>query len=90
MDQSTFRELLAKFHAELSKAHQADPTAHKSLGEILPDIQQLADRSGLDATATDATLPQRLESVAVQFEANHPALAGSVRRLVDLLSEVGI
>jgi hypothetical protein len=28
--------------------------------------------------------------VAVQFEAEHPTLAASARRLVDLLNEVGI
>jgi hypothetical protein len=36
------------------------------------------------------SLPDRLERVAVQFEANHPTLAASARRLVDLLGEVGI
>jgi hypothetical protein len=31
-----------------------------------------------------------LERIAVQFEVDHPTLAASARRLVDLLGEVGI
>jgi hypothetical protein len=89
MDQDSLREKLAQLHAELSDAHRADPEGHRPLGEILPEIKHLTEQSAAGGT-TDASLPQRLEQVAVQFEANHPALAGSVRRIVDLLGEVGI
>jgi hypothetical protein len=88
MDKDSLRERLAKLHAELSAAHTGNPETHRPLGEILPDIKRLAEQP--DRAATDASLPQRLERVAVQFEAKHPALAGSVRRIVDLLGEVGI
>ena len=87
MDKDSLRERLAKLHAELSAAHRGDPETHRPLGEVLPDIKRLAEQPG---AAADASLPQRLERVAVQFEAEHPALAGSVRRIVDLLGEVGI
>jgi hypothetical protein len=45
---------------------------------------------GAAAPSVDKSLPERLEKVAVQFEAEHPTLAASARRLVDLLNEVGI
>jgi hypothetical protein len=91
MDKDSLRERLAKLHAELSDAHRGDPEAHRPLGEILPDIKRLAEQpETLGTAAADASLPQRLERVAVQFEAEHPSLAGSVRRIVDLLGEVGI
>jgi hypothetical protein len=91
MDKKSLRERLAKLHAELSDAHRGDPEAHRSLGEILPDIKRLAEQPDtLVLGEADSSLPQRLERVAVQFEAEHPALAGSVRRIVDLLGEVGI
>jgi hypothetical protein len=35
-------------------------------------------------------LPGRLERLAVQFEADHPTLAQSSRRLVDLLVKAGV
>jgi hypothetical protein len=88
MDKDLMRERLAKLHAELSDAHRADPETHRPLGEILPDLKRLTEQP--DPASTDTTLPQRLERVAVHFEAEHPALAGSVRSIVDLLGEVGI
>jgi Domain of unknown function (DUF4404) len=89
MDNDSLRERLARLHAELSDAHRGDPEANRPLGEILPEIKRLTEQPGTIGAA-DTTLPQRLEQIAVQFEANHPALAGSVRRIVDLLGEVGI
>ena len=96
MDQDTLRERLAKLHAELADAHRADPQARQALGEILPDLKRMVDRhsgadpSGADASPAAASLPDRLERVAVEFEAMHPTLAASARRLIDLLAEVGI
>jgi hypothetical protein len=91
MDQETMRERLAKLHAELTNAHQQDPTGRHDLGELLPEVKRIVDQSGAAVTSSaDATLPQRLERVAVQFEVEHPTLAASARRLIDLLGEVGI
>jgi hypothetical protein len=91
MDKETLRERLAKLHAELSGMHRDDPAARKSLGEVLPDVKRMVDQpvGGADP-AVDKTLPDRLERIAVQFEAVHPTLAASARRLIDLLGEVGI
>jgi Domain of unknown function (DUF4404) len=91
MDKNSLRERLAKLHAELDDAHQEDPATRQSLGEILPDVKRMVDQpAGVSDPAVDKTLPDRLERVAVQFEADHPTLAASARRLIDLLSEVGI
>jgi hypothetical protein len=92
MDQkSSLRERLAKLHAELANAHQQNPATRASLGEILPDVKRMLDQpTGAAVPSVDKSLPERLEKVAVQFEAEHPTLAASARRLVDLLNEVGI
>jgi hypothetical protein len=91
MDEKTLRERLAKLHAELANAHQENPATRQSLGDILPDVKRMVDEPGGAAdSSVDKTLPDRLERVAVQFEAEHPTLAASARRLIDLLSEVGI
>jgi hypothetical protein len=89
MDQKSLRERLAKLHAELANTHQQDPATRQSLDEILPDVKRMVDQPAGTA-ALDKSLPERLERVAVQFEAEHPTLAASARRLVDLLNEVGI
>jgi hypothetical protein len=90
MDEKTLRERLAKLHAELANAHQENPATRQSLGEILPDVKRMVDEPASAADSVDKTLRYRLERVAVQFEAEHPTLAASARRLIDLLSEVGI
>jgi hypothetical protein len=90
MDEKTLRERLAKLHAELANAHQENPATRQSLGEILPDVKRMVDEPASAADSVDKTLPDRLERLAVQFEAEHPTLAASARRLIDLLSEVGI
>ncbi len=91
MDQESLRERLAKLHAELASAHQKNPATRQSLGEILPDVKRMVDQPADAAAASvDKSLPERLERVAVQFEAEHPTLAASARRLIDLLNEVGI
>ena len=91
MDPKSLRERLAKLHAELAKAHQQDPATRQSLGEILPDVKRMVDEPpGPAARTIDKSLPERLERIAVQFEAEHPTLAASARRLIDLLNEVGI
>jgi hypothetical protein len=91
MDQESLRERLAKLHAELANAHQQNPATRQSLGEILPDVKRMLDQPAAAAVpSVDKSLSERLEKVAVQFEAEHPTLAASARRLIDLLNEVGI
>jgi hypothetical protein len=91
MEHETLRERIAKLHAELARAHREDPAARQSLGEILPDIKRMVEKpAGAAAASAGASLADRLESVAVQFEAQHPTLAASARRLIDLLAEAGI
>jgi hypothetical protein len=91
MDQKTLRERLAKLYAELAGMHRDDPATRQSLGEILPDVKRMVDQpaGGADPAAY-RTLRDRLERITVQFEAVHPTLAASARRLIDLLGEVGI
>jgi hypothetical protein len=100
MDTDALREQLMKLHEELGVARRIDPRSQQLLGEIMEDIKRLMDQ---DLTASDAvgasspvrsaaapSLPDRLEKIAVQFEADHPTLAASSRRLVDLLGKVGL
>ena len=54
------------------------------------DINRLIDKPADSPSPAQLSLPDRLERIAVQFEADHPTLAASARRLIDLLGEVGI
>jgi hypothetical protein len=88
MDQDKLRQQIAQLHAELDQARHNNPDAQEHLSEILPDIKRAADQP--QSAVADASLSERLEGAAVQFEANHPTLAASARRLIELLNEAGI
>ncbi|MEA3135044.1 MAG: hypothetical protein QOG17_2890 [Gammaproteobacteria bacterium] len=95
MDPNVLRDQLMKLHEELSLVKHVDPGSKQLLGEIREDIKRLLEQSA-DASvasvpaAAPRTLSDRLEKVAVQFEADHPTLAASSRRLVDLLGKAGL
>jgi hypothetical protein len=92
MDPDALREQLLKLHAELGAAHSVDPQSNRLLGDLMEDIKRLMQQPTDPAAAPAApqSLPDRLENIAVQFEADHPALAASSRRLVDLLAKAGL
>jgi hypothetical protein len=90
MDKNSLRDLVAKLHAEMTDALRADPKSREALSDMMRDINRLVDAPAPPPGSPQGTLPDRLERIAVQFEADHPTLAASARRLVDLLSEVGI
>jgi hypothetical protein len=102
MDPNVLRDQLSKLHEELGSVQHVDPRSKQLLAEVLEDIQRLLQRDR--ATGPQArsgslppsmppgtgSLPERLEKVAVQFEADHPTLAASSRRLIDLLGKAGL
>jgi hypothetical protein len=90
MDPKTLRERLAKLHADLASVHRENPATRESLGEVLPDVERMVDQPPGAADSAAGTLRDRLERIAVQFEAVHPRLAASARQLIDLLGEAGI
>ena len=90
MDKNSVHDLLAKLHAEMTEALQDDPKSRESLSGTMQDISRLIESPDASSSAADESLADRLERIAVQFEADHPTLAASTRRLVDLLGEVGI
>lgn len=91
MDPNTLRDQLAKLHEELAHAKRVDPQSRQLLSEIMVDITRLIEKPKVAvARPFDTSVPDRLEKIAVQFEADHPALAASVRRFVDLLGKIGL
>jgi hypothetical protein len=89
MDPETLRAQLAKLHEDLKSARELDPLSNQLLAEVLKDIQRLMEvESG--ARRPNPSLADRLESLAVRFEAGHPTLAASSRRLIDLLGKAGL
>ena len=91
MDPEALNEQIRKLHEELANVRRLEPRSSQLLGEIMMDIKRLTDAPTVaPASASAASLPNRLEEIAVRFEADHPTLAASSRRLVDLLGKAGL
>lgn len=86
---SDLHRTLHSLHSELAKTQRVDPELRSLLVTVLGDITKLLEQPGMRA-AHDAPLAARLENVAVQFEAEHPALGTAIRQVVDTLAKAGI
>lgn len=89
---SDLRTQLAALHSELARTSSVDPQSRELLVSILGDITRLlgAGAASSEAADEDRPLNERLDEVAVQFEAEHPALGTAIRRVVDALAKAGI
>lgn len=99
-DRESLQALLARVHERLGEAGSLDPQSRELLRQVMSDIERAlqggraAPGAGnravpVTAAAAKAHTP-RLEALAVQFEADHPALADGLRSLADLLGKAGI
>ncbi len=82
MSSDQLNALFKALHDELGRVSALDAESRRLLGLVLADV----DRLGLAAPAT----PGGLESLAVRFEADHPAMAAALRQVGDLLGKAGI
>jgi hypothetical protein len=65
-----------------------DSRTRESLMLLLNDLTRLLGAASLENE--DHPLTERLEQLAVTFEAEHPAVGTAVRQLVDALAKAGI
>jgi predicted component of type VI protein secretion system len=94
MAQESLRELLARVHEQLKAGGgRLDADARRLLATVMRDMDRAlneADRGLDEASAAVASHTPRLESLAVRFEVEHPALAETLRELIDALGKAGI
>jgi phosphoenolpyruvate synthase/pyruvate phosphate dikinase len=77
-------------HARLERLDRdaVDPGSRDALMLLLNDLTRLLGAASLDSE--DHPLTERLEQLAVNFEAEHPAVGTAVRQLIDALAKAGI
>jgi hypothetical protein len=80
-------ELLGEIMDEIKRLMPQSYAGSPSLPSLSPAAPAAAASA---ASAAASSLSGRLEEIAVQFEADHPTLAASSRRLVDLLGKAGL
>ncbi|MGH8294593.1 MAG: DUF4404 family protein [Steroidobacteraceae bacterium] len=88
VSEESLGQLLARVHERLRQAGSVDAESRKLLTALVSDIDRaLARGSAPHAAGSHAP---GLESLAVRFEADHPALAEVIRDVIDALVRVGI
>ena len=101
MAEESLRDLLARLHEQLlARDRSLDVESRRLLTTAMRDIEQALDRGDLamdkadqrldDASVAVAAHTPRLESLAVRFEAGHPAIAEALRELINALVKAGI
>jgi hypothetical protein len=77
-------------HARLERLDRdaIDSGSRDALMLLLNDLTRLLGAASLDND--DHPLTDRLEQLAVNFEAEHPAVGTAVRQLIDALAKAGI
>jgi hypothetical protein len=89
--EESLRELLARVHERLGQTGSVDPQSRTLLSALVRDIDRALGRGGAVSAAGPAgSHAQGLETLAVRFEADHPALAEVIREVIDALARVGI
>lgn len=83
MTSESTSDLLGRTHAALATATTLDPAARAAAELVAGDLVRLG------VTPTRAT-PHGLEALAVRFEADHPALAATLRQVAGMLANAGI
>lgn len=85
------REMLGQVMGDIERAlAQGTPPSGTIPGSGAATPASVSATADASATGVTEANTSRLEALAVRFEADHPSLAATLRRLVDLLSEVGI
>jgi Domain of unknown function (DUF4404) len=88
MNRDRLRQLVASLHRELGDAKSVDAESRRLMGALMKDIDRALDTSL--AARQDDRFRDRLEELLLRFEAQHPAIAASMRELIDTLAKAGI
>lgn len=86
------RAQLESLHSSLSRTTSIDAESRALLIGLLPEITRLLGQpaAGQPGAAEAHPFTEPLETLAVRFEADHPALGTALRQVVDALAKAGI
>jgi ribosome-binding protein aMBF1 (putative translation factor) len=84
------REQLERLDANIKQTKSVDEAGRTILHELQQDVQDLLARSGEDSGLQQHPIAERLREGIQHFEVTHPALAGVMEEVVNMLSAMGI
>jgi len=85
--QNSLAEEIEMLRDQLQRAKAMEPDVLSILSRVVHDVTTLTDEHSGEERAK---LSERLEALAARFESSHPELAGSLRRLVNTLADLGV
>jgi len=77
-------ERIIALTSELKALSSADNETRTHLAALQEQLTRIAEQHG------DESVADRLEAIAVRFEADHPAVGTALRQAIDALSKAGI
>lgn len=83
------RQQLVTLHSQLRGTTVVDHEMRELLVELLGEITRVLHQSSRDPEE-QRSLTDKLDALAVRFEAEHPALGTTIRQIVDALAKAGI
>lgn len=87
MSSDALKKNLTTLHNKLAQSPKLDEQSRELLQKLMRDAERRAPNSPASALSLER---DRLEAVAVGFEAKHPELAASLREFMDLLVKGGL
>lgn len=81
------RATLAELHRELGTAEALDPKLREPLRQVMGDIERALEP---EPEPREESLIDRVSDLAVDFETDHPTIAGVLNRMTHLLASMGI
>lgn len=84
------REVLQELHEALESSESIDPALHAPLRGAMEEIGRSLEATPDAAATKPHALSTRISELALEFEADHPTIAGALNRLTHMLSNMGI
>jgi uncharacterized membrane protein YccC len=91
--EESLRALLTRVHERLSRAATVDAESRRLLATLTQDIERALRSPAQAPEVKDKRRHESassLEALAARFDAEHPALAQTLRQLVDFLGKGGV
>jgi hypothetical protein len=90
MSDPQLKEHLESLHTELLNTKTVDNDTKVLLQEIREDVGTLLEHEGEYTAEHHATIKERLDEAARDFDVSHPKLAATLRTVVSTLNNMGI
>jgi Domain of unknown function (DUF4404) len=84
MNNSPIQQQISALRSALGEFTTVDKSTRDALLDLQREIVRVAGHH------SDVHVAERLEEIAVRFEADHPAVGTAIRQAIDSLSKAGI